>query len=211
VEHLILFAKTGRLHEVKTRLAPRLNPEQVLLLHEAMLDDQMRFVESLSGAERSFEVCLDTQQGDGDLGERMNRALDRAFASGSRRAVILGADAPTLPGSIVENAFELLGTGADAVIIPAHDGGYVLVGASHPVPALFKGIPWGTPSVADATRRLALAAGLVLAETAPWFDVDVASDLLLLARELAENSSRAPRTASCLAQLGLYGQRNPMV
>jgi rSAM/selenodomain-associated transferase 1 len=211
VEHLILFAKTGRLHEVKTRLAPRLNPEQALLLHEAMLDDQVRFVESLSDVGRSFEVCLDTQQGDGDLGERMNRALDRSFAAGSRRAVILGADAPTLPRSLVEKAFELLRAGADAVIVPAHDGGYVLVGASNPVPALFKSIPWGTPSVAETTRRLARAAGLVLAETAPWFDVDVASDLTRLAQELADDSSRAPLTAACLARLGLYAPRSPMV
>ena len=94
--------------------------------------------------------------------------------------------------------------GTDAVVIPAHDGGYVLVGASHPVPALFEGIPWGTPLVQEATRRVAREAGLLLAETAPWADVDVESDLYRIAAELAADPLRAPATASFLARLGLY-------
>ena len=211
MERLILFAKTPRLHEVKTRLAPGLTPEQALALHEAMLADQTLFLTALSNGGRSCEVCLDTQQGDGDLGARMHRALLGAFAEGAERAAILGADAPTLPRALVEDAFALLSRGADAVIIPAHDGGYVLVGASHPVPALFCGVPWGAGSVADTTRRLAREAGLVLAETASWFDVDVPSDLPRLVRELAADPSRAPATASVVARFGLYSTRNPML
>jgi rSAM/selenodomain-associated transferase 1 len=211
MERLILFAKAPRLHEVKTRLAPRLIPEQALLLHEAMLADQIDFVNALASPRRVCEVCLDTQQGAGDLGARMSRALVRAFEGGATRAAILGADAPTLPRVLVEDAFERLATGADAVIVPAEDGGYVLVGASRPLPALFAGVPWGTASVADETRRLAREAGLVMAETAPWFDVDVEADLTRLARELAANPKRAPATAEVLAQLALYAPRNPML
>ena len=141
----------------------------------------------------------------------MNRALLRAFAEGAASAAILGADAPTLPRRLVEAAFAHLSKGADAVIVPAHDGGYVLVGASHPVPSLFGGVPWGTPLVVDATRRLAREAGLALAETSPWFDVDVPSDLNRLALELTFDASRAPATASVIAGLGLYSPRNPML
>lgn len=176
-----------------------------------MLADQIRFLNALSSEGRSGEVRLDTQQGDGDLGARLHRAFLHAFAEGAERAAILGGDAPTLPRALVEEAFELLRRGADAVIVPAHDGGYVLVGASQPVPALFGNVPWGTPAVADTTRRLARAAGLVLAETAAWFDVDVESDLSRLARELAADPSRAPATAKALARLGLYAPRKPMV
>jgi len=211
MERLVLFAKTPRLHEVKTRLAPRLTAEQALLLHEAMLQDQTLFIKTLSSSRRSCKVCLDTQQGDGDLGARMNRALLRAFAAGAAAAAILGADAPTLPRALVDEAFALLARGADAVVIPAHDGGYVLVGASRPVPALFDGIPWGTPSVLEATRRRADEAGLALAETASWPDVDVEGDLPRLAGELAADPSRAPATALVMARLGLYALRNPMV
>jgi rSAM/selenodomain-associated transferase 1 len=211
MEHLVLFAKTPRLHEVKTRLAPRLTAEQALLLHEAMLADQTRFLEALASGGRSCEVCFDTQQGDGDLGARMHRALLRAFGSGAAAAAILGADAPTLPRTLVDEAFALLARGADAVVIPARDGGYVLVGASHPVPSLFEGIPWGTPLVLETTRRVAQEGELVLAETAPWSDVDVESDLLHLSVELAADPLRAPATASLLARLGLYSPGNPMV
>jgi glycosyltransferase A (GT-A) superfamily protein (DUF2064 family) len=112
---------------------------------------------------------------------------------------------------LVDAAFALLSGGADAVIVPAHDGGYVLVGASHPVPDLFSGVPWGTPLVVETTRRLALASGLVLAETEPWSDVDVEDDLPRLAQELAADPSRAPATASVLARAGLYVPRNPVV
>ena len=155
MERLILFAKTPRLHEVKTRLVPRLTPEQALALHEAMLADQAAFLTTLVRPGRTCEVCLDAQQGEGDLGARMHRALSRAFSCGAKAAAIVGADAPTLPRALVEDAFARLSDGADAVVVPAHDGGYALVGASRPVPALFEGVPWGTPLVLDATRRRA--------------------------------------------------------
>jgi rSAM/selenodomain-associated transferase 1 len=211
VEHVILFAKSPRLHRVKTRLASLLTAEQALLLHEAMLSDQTYFLGTLVASGRSCEICLDTKQGEGDLGARMDRALRKALASGAKAAAILGADAPTLPRSLVDDAFARLAQGADAVIIPAHDGGYVLVGASRPVPALFAGVPWGTPLVQEATRRIAGEAGLVLAETAPWSDVDVEGDVRRLARELAADPLRAPATASLLSRLGLYAPQNPMV
>ncbi len=211
MERLILFAKTPRLYEVKTRLAPRLTAEQALELHEAMLADQTQFLKSLASENRACEVCLDTQQGDGDLGARLHRAFLRAFAEGTTAAAILGGDAPTLPRAFVEDAFAHLAGGADAVVIPAADGGYVLIGASRPVPALFVRVPWGTPAVLETTRRLAREAGYVLAETAPWSDVDVENDLPRLAGELAADPHRAPATAAFIGRLGLYSTRNPMV
>jgi len=216
-----LFSKTPRLHDVKTRLAPRLTADQALRLHEAMLEDQMRFLAAFRSASREVEVCLDRPfpspnlpfalQGEGDLGDRMERALSRAFAAGAQAAAIVGADAPTLPGRLVEDAFALVRDSADAAIVPALDGGYVLVAASHAVPAIFRDIPWGSPSVVAVTRRRAEDAGLRLAETAPWPDVDVAEDLRRLGDELAGDPSRAPATAAFLAGLGLYGSRNPVV
>ena len=66
-------------------------------------------------------------QGEGDLGQRLDRAFRRAAAEGARAAVAIGADSPTLPASIIEAAFERLDGGADAVVAPARDGGYVLI------------------------------------------------------------------------------------
>jgi rSAM/selenodomain-associated transferase 1 len=221
VERLILFSKAPRLHDVKTRLAPGLAPEQALRLHEAMLEDQMLFLAGFRSDVLEVEVCLDrpiaparlplTLQGDGDLGERMARAFSRAFAAGASAAAILGADAPTLPRRLLEDALARVRDDADAAIVPALDGGYVLVAARHPVPSIFRDIPWGTPSVVTATRRRAEETGLLLAETEAWPDVDVAGDLPRLALDLAADPSRAPATAAFLADLGLYAPQNPML
>ena len=147
-----------------------------------------------------------------DHAEDPLRELRDAHAdAGARRALILGADAPTVPRRLVEEAFFRLTSGADAVIVPAHDGGYVLVGASSPVPRLFEGVAWGTPLVAETTRNLARDTGYILAETAPWPDVDVASDLARLADEVAADPERAPATEAFLTTLGLCSPRKPML
>jgi len=229
VERLILFSKTPRLHDVKTRMASTLTPEAALRLHEAMLHDQIMFLSALRSDSREVEICIDrpfaasdalaqasaglalTLQGEGDLGARIARALDRAVEAGAEPAAILGADAPTMPRRLLEDALALVRADADAAIVPALDGGYVLVAARHPVPAIFRDIPWGTPSVVSATRRRAAEKGLVLAETEAWPDVDVAGDLPRLAVELAADPLRAPATAAFVANLGLYGPQNPML
>jgi len=38
------------------------------------------------------------------------------------------------------------------VIVPAEDGGYVLIGLRHDAPDLFSGISWGTNTVTEETR-----------------------------------------------------------
>ena len=226
---MILFSKAPRLNAVKTRLVPKLSAEQALLLHQAMLLDQIAFLRGLHGEARDCEICLDrpftpsgelaaatigipiTLQGDGDLGARMSSALARAFEAKVDRAAILGADVPTLPRALAEDAFAHLRSGADAAVIPATDGGYVFVGTSRPLPSLFVDIPWGTPAALTITRERAAAANIRLAETGPWSDVDVADDLPRLAAELAADPARAPATASVMERLGLYAPQTRVV
>ena len=90
--------------------------------------------------------------------------------------MVIGSDSPTLPVTILRAAFGTLRLDADVVLGPAEDGGYYLVGASRPVAELFRGIPWGTPGVLEATVAAAsrAAARLVLLPT--WYDVDVPED-----------------------------------
>ena len=90
-------------------------------------------------------------QSGGDLGERLSGTFLRLTALGYRRAVVIGSDSPTLPVAILRAAFGTLRLDADVVLGPAEDGGYYLVGASRPVAELFRGIPWGTPGVLEAT------------------------------------------------------------
>jgi hypothetical protein len=222
MERLILFAKRPRLGAVKTRLVPRLQPEQVLALYTAFLQDQLRFVLSFYGPERAVELCADgpwtvpasfarlpeelerTQQGAGDLGERMLRAFTRSRGNAAA-TVIVGADAPTLPHDHVTEAFRRLAAGVPAVVSPAEDGGYVLIGMAEPLPELLRGIPWGGGRVLEATRRQARQRAIRFEEIDPWYDVDDPGglDRLRLDLRAAHARERAPATSALLDRLKL--------
>ena len=90
--------------------------------------------------------------------------------------------------------------GADAVITPADDGGYVLLGLRRPSAGLFRRIPWGESGVLAATRSAAAREGLRLVETASWYDIDRIQDLARLREELQtrEGGLRAPHTRRAL-------------
>jgi rSAM/selenodomain-associated transferase 1 len=98
-----------------------------------------------------YGVKLHGQCG-GELGGRMYSALKSALRRG-RTAVLLGTDIPGLTSGDLHGATRALSTGADAVIAPAHDGGYVLIGLTRVRSGLFRGIEWGTDRVLAQTRR----------------------------------------------------------
>ena len=229
MERVVLFAKVPRLGAVKTRLSPPLSEDEALALHEAMLADQIAFVASFVRPGRAGEICLDaawpadrpqpaglstlphTLQGVGSLGARLDRALARGHAGGTGRIVIIGSDAPTLPARLVDEAFRRLAEGADAVVSPARDGGYVLVATAGRFPALFRDIPWGTERVLEVTRRRARDAGIDLQETDGWFDVDRVEDFASLLAETEREERRAPRTARLAPTLRLYLPERPVL
>ncbi|WP_108483707.1 TIGR04282 family arsenosugar biosynthesis glycosyltransferase [Oceaniglobus ichthyenteri] len=113
-------------------------------------------------------------QGAGDLGARMARML-RSAPPGP--ALVIGADIPGITRPHITRAFAALGT-ADAVIGPAQDGGYWLIGLKHPramPPGLFHNVRWSsTTAMADT---LASAPALRWAKTDLLHDVDTAQDL----------------------------------
>jgi rSAM/selenodomain-associated transferase 1 len=119
-----------------------------------------------------FALAL-ARQHDGDLGARMLAAL--AAANGP--ALVIGTDCPALTADHLRTAADVLRAGTDAVLIPAEDGGYVLVGARAPHPALFGGMAWGTASVMADTRRRLVELGLSWREPAILWDVDLPADL----------------------------------
>jgi len=113
-------------------------------------------------------------QGEGDLGQRMGRAMD-IMAPGP--VVIIGADIPDIRPPHITSAFAALGH-ADAVFGPADDGGYWLVGLKRrpKVSAIFENVRWSTEhALNDTFANLPKDAKIVLLETLT--DVDEASDL----------------------------------
>ena len=221
MRRLVLFGKRPRLGNVKTRLVPPLDSVQALDLYRAFFDDQVRFLQSFN-SRFEIELLLDgpleagdqdldlagipvRAQGQGNLGERLDRAFARAHRDGATATLIMGTDSPTLPASHVENAFDLLDGGTAVVLGPAEDGGYVLVGLREPLTELFRDVPWSGPDVLRTTVERARTIDAALRLLAPWFDVDDRDGLRRLCEyPTAESGSeRAPRTAGVLDSLGL--------
>jgi glycosyltransferase A (GT-A) superfamily protein (DUF2064 family) len=124
------------------------------------------------------------------------------LARGHDAACVLSSDGPTLPTErLVEAASLLLAPGRRAVLGPAEDGGYYLLGVRTAHPGLFADIAWSTASVAEETRARARSLSLPLVELAPWYDVDDANSLAILLGERGGNP--APETNAVIDRLGL--------
>lgn len=194
---LIVFAKAPVPGQVKTRLMPALGAAGAARLAEHLL--QHTLAQAGGAPMQHLELCLapdahhamfDTawqqahphihlsDQGDGDLGERMHRALSRALQS-HPRALLIGTDAPALSADTLAQAAQAL-QDHDAVFVPALDGGYALVGLARPAPELLLGMTWSTPEVMDQTRERARRAGWSWAELPPVADIDEPADLVHL-------------------------------
>ncbi|MBI3596926.1 MAG: TIGR04282 family arsenosugar biosynthesis glycosyltransferase [Nitrospirae bacterium] len=221
---LVLFAKLPVAGTVKTRLFPVLSPEQCRELYEAFLFDTLHMISQLSGvvpfiactpsreepffrgmADR-YGVNLLDQKGK-DLGEKMAGTLNTLLDRGWNQVVILGTDSPTLPSSILEEAFAALSEGptGHVVIGPSFDGGYYLVGASGQTPPIFSEIPWSTPEVFPRTLDILHEKKIPFTVLPFWYDVDAPEDLLFLKthfRSLEERGSfPAPLSKQTLDRL----------
>jgi rSAM/selenodomain-associated transferase 1 len=126
---------------------------------------------------QKYGVTL-ARQPDGDLSARMHEAA--VAASGP--ALVIGTDCPALSAAHLREAADAL-RDHDAVLIPAEDGGYVLIGLRRPRAELFTGMPWSTAAVMDETRDRLTKLGLTWRELAPLSDVDTPEDFARLQRE----------------------------
>ncbi len=190
---IVIFAKAPVAGKVKTRLILALGPEGAAELARRMLLDTVREALQVEGVE--VELCVDPEpgdptwrgllpptylshQGEGDLGERLARSSARVLGDG-RRVVLIGTDCPELDARrLAETCAEL--DRHDAVIHPALDGGYVLLGLRRFHSSVFSGIEWSTPSVARATIGRIKALGWSCHLGATLQDIDEPEDLKAL-------------------------------
>ena len=113
------------------------------------------------------------RQPDGDLGARMLAACEAAAGP----ALVIGTDCPSLSPAHLREAAEALRDGNDVVVIPAEDGGYVLIGMRRPQPSLFEAMPWSTGVVMAETRKRVADAKLRCRELPTLWDIDRPEDL----------------------------------
>ncbi|HEX5477640.1 MAG TPA: TIGR04282 family arsenosugar biosynthesis glycosyltransferase [Burkholderiales bacterium] len=190
---IIVFARAPQAGRAKTRLIPRLGPEGAARLQARLILQALRVAQlarcgsvELHGAPRAahsffaycaarFKVELRNQKGR-DLGERMHGAFTRALHR-HRAVILIGSDCPELRPRDLRRAARLLHGACDAVIAPAQDGGYALIGLKRAPRALFSGIAWGEASVYGETRTRLDALGLRMRALRTVRDVDRPEDL----------------------------------
>lgn len=191
---LIVMAKAPVPGFAKTRLATALGADGAARLAERLLESTIE--KAVASRIGPVTLCCDPDathrafarlaslhpielavQGDGDLGLRMHRALERAMRT-HRRAVLIGTDTPGIDATFLREAARAL-LDHDAVFGPAVDGGYTLVGVSSNAPALlFPGIDWSTARVMQQTRAQLVRLGLEHVELPTLPDVDEPADLV---------------------------------
>lgn len=128
-------------------------------------------------------------QGDGDLGARLTRLVERAFGAGAGRVLLVGSDCPGMCPEDVTAALDLLER-EEVVVGPAVDGGYYLIGLRGPETGLFTSIDWGSSRVLAQTRTRAAEMGLNLALIGERRDVDEVGDMMALVDEIADGDPR---------------------
>ncbi len=197
---VMMFVKDPKPGKVKTRLAEGIGPRAAAAVYRRLAERAVRAVAPLAGEGVEVQICglppgsLTTlrvwlgrrfryvPQRGRDLGARMAHAFREAFSTGARRAVIIGSDCPHLTTSIIRKALASLGT-VDAVIGPAQDGGYYLIGVSKPMPFLFQRVSWGTGRVFRTTAGRLARRGLRWKRLTMLRDVDRMSDLRGIRRD----------------------------
>jgi len=198
-ERLIIFTRYPEPGKTKTRLIQVLGEQGAAKLQRQMTEHLISTARNLlnfrsliieiryeGGSKGLMQNWLGPEftyypQHQGDIGQRMCRALDDAFQSGTKAAIIIGTDIPGITIDILKNAFEKLKTN-DLIFGPASDGGYYLIGIkdvswSEANTQLFLGIHWGTAEVLKQTLAVAAKLGLSHRLLDTLDDVDRPADL----------------------------------
>ncbi len=188
---LIIFFKYPERSKVKTRLARSVGEEHALGLYKAFLRDifetagniKADTVAAVHGKSDKADIeyvkdCKYISQSGKDLGERMYNAMADTFKMGYSRSILIGVDFPDLTADIINNAFEILNSNS-AVIGPARDGGYYLIGFIKEafVRKFFAGISWSTTGVLNTTLKRISDSGIRCSIIQEWEDIDDYDDL----------------------------------
>ena len=196
---LIIFSKLAELGRVKTRLISDLGARGAWEVYVRLLGHVSRSLGSwhLTGRVVYWSPSLPSVdsleagyfglgdyawavQAGGDLGWRMYCALEEVFEGGAMGAILVGCDCPLGVGvDNLERAWwALTGGGYDAVLGPAEDGGYYLIGLRHRPPReLFLNRLWSHEGVAEEARGVFRALGWVCYELPCYSDIDRVEDL----------------------------------
>ena len=191
-----LFTRISVPGGVKKRIAIRSDAQLAMRAHQFMLKNTLKVLVSSpaltfqiwvagelqhlnSGDPLSpYQAQLRLQRGD-SLGDRMAYTIGYNASNGAK-TVLIGSDCPAMNVDYIQAAFSCLNTGADLVVGPAEDGGYVLIGMHELHLPIFRGIDWGSSRVLKQTLKVARDMGLNVCLLDTLSDVDRVEDLINL-------------------------------
>ena len=186
---LVIFVRNPVLGQVKTRLAKDIGDERACAIYLQLLEHTIQITRGISF--RKFIYYADEvsdydlwsvpgytkrKQNGNDLGERMLNSFKELFEQGFNRIIIIGSDCLQLQTEHLQEAVVLLESNA-AVIGPASDGGYYLLGLTKLYPDLFVNKPWSTDQVFAKTIYDFNNLGISYALLEELSDIDDITDL----------------------------------
>jgi len=169
---------------VKTRLTKSIGPENACQVYRALVEQQIQHIPdhwvtaihyAPAEAETSMKHWLSPSphyvpQSEGDLGERLIHA-GRAESRHGSPVMMIGGDCPGLSTTVLEEAEKAMQE-VDLYLVPATDGGYVLIAFKTFNERLFQGIEWSSPRVLEQTLEQAREQDLTYRLAAPLTDID---------------------------------------
>ncbi len=200
---IVIFAKAPQPGFAKTRLIPALGRQAAADLARRLLERTLHI--AVAGQIGVVELCgtpdmtdpawqtvsipasvQRTNQGEGDLGERLARAAKRVVENGEA-VLLIGTDCPELSAEILQQAANALHSN-DAALFPTVDGGYALLGLTQFHPSLFEQIAWSTRTVAFETLCRIGALGWSVQNHSMLHDIDEPADLKWLPQDWCEEN-----------------------
>lgn len=189
---ILVYAKAPLAGSVNTRLIPYIGTDAATQLQQDFIHHRLSMLQRanlcathlmcapdithdcFTQCEKQYSVVLKQQDGS-ELGERMSNGAASALLS-YKYCIVIGTDAPALDEVIIKQVIDELHAGADVVLVPAEDGGYVLLGLSTNYEFLFNDISWGTDKVMQQTRERLKEKNISFKELGLCWDVDTLED-----------------------------------
>jgi len=162
---LLILTRNPELGKCKTRLAATIGDQAALDVYKILLDHTAHITQELPCDKHVYyseriipediwdnEIYVKKLQQGADLGQRMQDAFQSGFNEGYIKVVVIGSDMYDLDHQDIMNAFAKLDDN-DAVLGPAEDGGYYLLGMKQLFPSVFQSKNWGTDTVFEDTMK----------------------------------------------------------